>query len=1267
MFAHPSTTTPTSDLHSLNRRSSSLAGVLTPSTSFCADSQIVRLCHWLQRCSGRLGDVVGGIVEATAENIRLDSLSNFGRRHSCAVLPIHTPRHSVALEPLTPQPSRRLSRSNSVISDGNNSRSSSVASERGIDLQSSSRAQPSRQHSSCRSSVQSMGSLSSMARCAEQDRGGQDLGFQALILMKEQMQQVHQQLLDEVRFLSCRSFLLSTDESARRLLELCECLLFDWCSIWVSVHSDIVNEWDGGDTGGSGFSGAPPPDRSDDDLHRCLYLLLANAEMDWAVHKKEFMKWMVKLIGSGTIELLQLLTSVVPLMETVSARDAKFLVSCVVSSIDGTGNGDPVGALSVLISTLPQTFQVRQTSELLKPVWQEAVTHVLRVKNSRTHRQRLLDVLCSATMQSGSGSTEGFAMSQGTPLDSHHCSSSDYHSQCRVSVNFDSVESNDKQTILSRACREGDAELVKIMIARRAELGIGTFSREQSDGTNALQQATARGHMDVVVLLCSLPNEDIIPSFEAKVVGKGNVLQIAESMHREAIAEILVDRVPWLTSSRRKAALEAEQSQQLFASQDLTVTTTADPLASIQVIESSLHPTIDVKTRSGTTPPPDVIHPEDVQFDTPMTNAVRNLHTSRTPWTCALRAFLFSLEPPPHHGYASTIEAFTHDDAYAIQTLFDRSQPLVEVGAEQFTKDLAQLISVVRSAMQDYLQLPELSSGKKHRGTKDRNSQTRQSQQEQRSVAALHLLRSEDCAPQRDLTATVTHILSTVPASNECGKGSASGTFPLQMLLPGPTAVPIGAAFGMGRGDQAPMPSRVQRFLTVVASALKKTDETSVSIHLAQIAAADDWLLGSLRIDGMFPVVTQAVLPPACIVASPAIRKLVELRDPSVPPPLLARLLNGVMLILHYVVPSELQDAIQVRDALLASMNTAEDPIQHITMVQKVAKVSALATSINSTGELSLTSGHAYRFNVRMLTSRLFALHAVTQLHLHRQIFFGSAADTMFVHTLSQPSLGSDSSAAKWSAVFEGSVNQSTGSSNQSQQGERSVAHLFEHPLAALLWIGARTFSELDPPEILFGAMRVQAFGWLVSVISALPPIRTDGVSSSKPFLTDQSWWATLVKRIISPTEEVLFLSAASENLFPLHRGVESKELIGSFVSRLAACGDSALLQRVITAFGEAPMANKSASIDSLGWNERLCGLNALMLAMLCEQRAAVDLLVHQAKVSTGGGSLLRTRISALPASKSNDIVDCLWISRKIGDAETAMTLIGAFDALPSQ
>ncbi|CUG93971.1 Hypothetical protein, putative, partial [Bodo saltans] len=125
-----------------SRRTSShmhaTTGATTPSaTAYCADSQIARLLTWVQRCCGKLGDVIGGIVEAPAEAVRLETLAQVGRRHSFAPIVIPTPRHSVSLEPLTPRASAsaslRASRSNSVISRSR-SRSSSVGSEVGIEV-----------------------------------------------------------------------------------------------------------------------------------------------------------------------------------------------------------------------------------------------------------------------------------------------------------------------------------------------------------------------------------------------------------------------------------------------------------------------------------------------------------------------------------------------------------------------------------------------------------------------------------------------------------------------------------------------------------------------------------------------------------------------------------------------------------------------------------------------------------------------------------------------------------------------------------------------------------------------------------------------------------------------------------------------------------------------------------------------------------------------------------------------------------------------------
>jgi hypothetical protein len=1129
-----------------------------------------------------------------------------------------------------------------VTSDGNHSRSSSVGSgaERERPL-SSTRAPPSlRQHSSSRSSVQSNGSLPPITRCA-QDRS-QDISTHVLVLMKEQMEQVHHQLLDEIRFLASRSFLLMTDDATQRFLELCECLLFDWTSIWTSVHADLEADGD---------KEAHP--RSDEDLHRIVFLLLDSAEVDWAVHKKECLKWMVKLIGSGSIPLLQLLMSVVPIMETVSARDAKFLVSCVVSSIDGTGKGDAVGSLSVLLATLPHTFQIRQSSEMLQPVWQEAVTHVLRVKNGRTHRKQLLHVLCSMTMTSGSGSGNARSTSHGSLFSAGNTSdqpkfgvlsnSSMSHQSNRVHVNFDTVESNDKQTIFSRACREGDAELVKIIISSRVELGITTLTRTQSDGTNALQQATARGHVDVVGLLCTLANDDILAAFEAKVPGKGNVLEIAESLNKTAIAHMLLDRVPWLTSVKRKAVPEAEPSQ-VFLTEDGQFHAPGQSLDAIHVIVASLDDQ-DIATSANRKPPP----PQECATLSPMEEATKQLRTTTKPWSTALQAFLHVFEPSPYQGFTTAIEALTHDDAQVMQKLFERSNPRKEVSEEQLEKDVFQLVTIIRAVIQEYLQLPDLTIGaspssKRSGGSK--GSKERVGMPELTNLAEF----------SRELSTVVAHVLSTTPAY-KAGGASASRQIPLQTLLPGSNSTYIGSAFGMGGGDQAPMPSRVQRFLSVAAAALARTEDTTSYVKLGHIAFADDWLLGALRINGMFPVVMAAAFSPAIMTASPDIRTLTEAPDAATPPPLLGRILTFVLMILQHVLPSEQPDAVHVRNTLLTTMGSATEYMKYISLVQEAAKVSPLASSVSTKGEASFTTGTSYAFNMRILTSRLFAMHFITELYNHRHVLVSVAASN-------DPSF--EGSTFSFDRPPTTDVARSSGVGSNYFESRAQRGHdCYALPFGALLWVGSRTFCELDAVDILFSPSRVQAFGWLATIVSSAATHDTQPAS----YLADQPWWPALADSIVTPVEDVLyFRTRPCAKVFHVKGAppLAIRELLNAFLARAAATGDCTLLQRAFSAKDGVELSHPQRADAPLGWQHGACGLTPLMLAILCGQRPVVEFLVQWAQtLPTGGKALLQTCVTGLSSGATPvEGVDSMWISRRIGDTEATMSLVGAIEKL---
>ncbi|CUG91976.1 ankyrin repeat protein, putative [Bodo saltans] len=89
-------------------------------------------------------------------------------------------------------------------------------------------------------------------------------------------------------------------------------------------------------------------------------------------------------------------------------------------------------------------------------------------------------------------------------------------------VNFSTKDGGDKQTIFSRAAREGDVELVTLLLNNNL---IEDVNRVQPDGTNALQQAAARGHLKVVEVLVRLSN--IAPSLAYQYPGRGTALDLA--------------------------------------------------------------------------------------------------------------------------------------------------------------------------------------------------------------------------------------------------------------------------------------------------------------------------------------------------------------------------------------------------------------------------------------------------------------------------------------------------------------------------------------------------------------------------------------------------------------------------------------------------------------------------------------------------------------------------------------------------------------------
>lgn len=94
--------------------------------------------------------------------------------------------------------------------------------------------------------------------------------------------------------------------------------------------------------------------------------------------------------------------------------------------------------------------------------------------------------------------------------------------RCENLINFGSKDGGDKQTIFSRAAREGDVELVTVILNNNL---VEDVNRIQPDGTNALQQAAARGHHKVVEILCRLSH--IAPSLAYAYPGRGTALELA--------------------------------------------------------------------------------------------------------------------------------------------------------------------------------------------------------------------------------------------------------------------------------------------------------------------------------------------------------------------------------------------------------------------------------------------------------------------------------------------------------------------------------------------------------------------------------------------------------------------------------------------------------------------------------------------------------------------------------------------------------------------
>lgn len=122
------------------------------------------------------------------------------------------------------------------------------------------------------------------------------------------------------------------------------------------------------------------------------------------------------------------------------------------------------------------------------------------------------------------------------------------------------VESVDKQTIFSRACREGDLVTVSTLLKNNL---VQDMNRVQSDGTNALQQAAARNCVDVVQLLVSQPHART--GIAHAHPSRGTALEVAISLKRD---QRIIDLLSASASAQRSASpvvssTEASLAQQL--------------------------------------------------------------------------------------------------------------------------------------------------------------------------------------------------------------------------------------------------------------------------------------------------------------------------------------------------------------------------------------------------------------------------------------------------------------------------------------------------------------------------------------------------------------------------------------------------------------------------------------------------------------------------------------------------------------------------------
>lgn len=1101
------------------------------------------------------------------------------------------------------------------------------------------------------------------------------------------------EVLEEAQWLAMHPRTLSSDESKMHYLELCERLVLD-CSALVSQTLDTSTSitLSGATTGSSCVT--------------TLTSLLATAakvlvvdsvsKFDWNLNKKTYLQWLVKLIGRGDVSMLEALLSCDTLMDALAVKDAKFLISCCVSSIDLDAS-DPVGCLAALMRYAPCSVNILREKESLATVWQEAFAHVVRSHvSSKTNRMILMELVANSAIPSISMETPGRSIDSfsfnsdpqhrkskvdATPQDANFSSrrsillsgsSFSPRDKRLVTIDFWNHEANDHQTILSRACREGDEELVNKMIVCRAQYDIKDFCRVQSDGTNALQQATARGHVKIVEALCNLPSELIAPAFEHVVKGRGTVFDIARgssSSQSQSILSLLLNRnsshsLSVKSSLNALTASSDSAAQELFPSNcENALSGDGDTLASISVVDAELRTVTDQGA-------------EDVALEqsSPLSKITAAPSAHLTARECYVIAYL-ALDQLLHaHSDVTTcVNSITHDEAASLAKWFSaatqrcRSASKDDISEMQAVQE--HLFALVRSSIRLYLCLRWPLKGP----PADRRARTHEITYS--SHVSLADLRFD---------ASVMEPVEVV-AFQLCARfAELDGAAPDNI-----SNVATAELFGYSKGS-SPLPSRVKRLLDAVAPSPLFSDTRGVlaSIPLQLLAAVDDWLVAGLTVDGMFDTVMQCCSPIAPL--HPLLLDVMGNRslDLSEGSPLVVRVVTAMVYFCGKPMDHGLRNpAERCAGAVTRALHRHRTKAACQESIVALRAILQTITGAFPQGSTGSNPRPPARWAASSIASRTMALRFLKLLWAHRDaLFFSHAAVAEQVEHLmhsplpqeNNPVFNASYSFSDTPSPFS-SVQNSPDRCGAARDATESLAFSDERlrlPLCTLTWVATRIVHDVDSMQFLVDGGRSDAVSWVLQRLWKGLVLASKLVGTSGSHATDNTQ-AIGYGRYVTPDEKIVCFDSANCNFFaspPADTLSFQRGFLCPLFHRATLVGDTPLMKCIDTSVWG------TAAAKQLYLFEGGCALNALLMSILIGARSAVEfvisglmkcaedaqLLSHPSSgISFHTAAPLPTSQDAAPSPPLVRFVDALLISIFVGDHETAELLSTAAKYFP--